>query len=100
MLKKIFNVFPLLLYQNRSSNSVVGVLTRLQGGLLGGLIPERGLAFISFHNKQTGSRAHLASCLMGMGVSFPGSYISHEADHSLPSNAMVKDEMSCMSAIP
>jgi len=38
----------LLLYQNRSSDSVVGVLTRLEGGLLGGLILDRDLGFISF----------------------------------------------------
>jgi hypothetical protein len=43
---------------------------------------------------QTSSEAHPASCAMGTGVPFPGGKAGsgRDADHSLPSNAEVKNE--------
>jgi hypothetical protein len=45
-----------------------------------------------FHGIQTSSGAHPASYPMGTGGSFPGvKWQGHEADHSLPSSAEVKN---------
>jgi hypothetical protein len=47
-----------------------------------------------FHSIQTSSGAHSASYSMGTGCSFPGvKRPGCEADHSLPSNAEVKNEL-------
>jgi hypothetical protein len=40
---------------------------------------------------QTGSEAHTASCTMGTGGPFPGAK-GRDADHSLPSSAVVMNE--------
>jgi hypothetical protein len=57
-----------------------------------GSIPDRGKGSsnVCF---QTGSGAHPASCTVGTGGPFPGGKArpGHDADHSLPSSAEVKN---------
>jgi hypothetical protein len=50
------------------------------------------MLFSLFHNAQTGSGAHPASCIMGTGGCFPEvKRQRREADHSPPTTAEVKN---------
>jgi hypothetical protein len=59
-----------------------------------GSIPTEAEDFSSSLCIQTGSGAHLASCTMGTKGHFPGGKVQprHDADHSPPSSAEVKNE--------
>jgi hypothetical protein len=59
-----------------------------------GLIPDRAEDFSSSLCVHTGSGTHPASCTMGTGGPFPGGKAQpgHDADHSSPSSAEVKNE--------
>jgi hypothetical protein len=56
--------------------------------------PTEAEDFSSIPCVQTGSGAHVASCTMGTGDSFPGGKArpGRDADHSPPSSAEVKYE--------
>jgi hypothetical protein len=57
--------------------------------------------FSLHHRSQNGSGAHPISYPMGTGVSFPGGKVAgHEADHSPPSSADVKNAWSYTSTHP
>jgi hypothetical protein len=58
-----------------------------------GWIPGRGKNVSLLHSVQTSSGAHAASYTMSTGGSFPGvKRLGHEADHSPPASAEVKND--------
>jgi hypothetical protein len=59
-----------------------------------GSVPGKGSGFSSSLCVQTSSGAHPASCPVGTMCLFPGgkARLGHDADHSPPSSAEVKNE--------
>jgi hypothetical protein len=76
-----------------SQNSVVGMVTKLRSVRFEFRIPTGGRDVSLLRNVQLGCEAHPPSYSMGMGAISPAVKLTrHQADHSSPSRAELKNE--------